>query len=155
YPEDDDLRMVEVLGQLITALESRLPWPAEGGSARRFEALAAAMHAGPRQVLRALGPSLRGGQDDEAERLVVRLLEAVPDDPGAAITGMMALSAATCERLFLGHVRGRDEEIRYQVFRHLARNTRLPEPGSISAHLSREGTMTLLRLGLADTSPRV
>lgn len=134
-------------------MEKQASTPAGEMTATELSALACAIKSGPREIVRAFFPLLK--DKDEAARILLRILEEVPDGESPAIIGFHALPLEQCERILLSLARHRRETVRFTLFRLMTRNYKLSEPYSLRPPLSDAGMDELTRLGLVDESPRV
>jgi hypothetical protein len=90
-----------------------------------------------------------------AEAALRRLRDADVGEDASAIMGAAFLPSGRDEVFMLECATHAREEVRFELFKLLARNQRLPDPGSLQASLTDANTLTLLRAGLADPAPRV
>ena len=155
FPDEGHDELVEHTGTLIQLLEELVPQRLEDWSVRRLQAFGGSIDVCfPKQLQRTLLPLLRD-DDGLAERVVVKLRDLDLDEERSALSAAAFLAPDARDRFYrdsAGHPR---EEVRYALFKLLARGRSLPEPGSLAANLPVEVADTILRAGVTDPSPRV
>jgi hypothetical protein len=155
FPDSGHDELVEHLGRLMRLLERQLDVPVETWSIRRLQAFGGSIDVCfPKELQQGLLPLI---QHDAplAEQVLRKLRDLDLDEEASAIMGAAFLPAARDEAFLLESASHRREEVRFTLFRLLARNRHLPDPGSLKPNLPAEVTDAILRAGVTDASPRV
>jgi hypothetical protein len=156
FPDDGHDELVEHTGRLVRLLEAaRGPVPLESWSIRRLQAFGGSIEASfPRELQHTLLPLVQA-DPALAERVLGVLRDQDLGEEATAIMGAAFLPAGRDDAFLLACARHRREEVRFHLFRLLARNRPLPDPGSLKATLAPDATLAIVQAGLADPSPRV